>query len=269
MCSSDLMGASSALTGLETQTTIEIRSENRTFMDTSNIKTDKFALRADKLTKTVTSPEGALTILDQVSLQVSPGERVAIIGASGAGKSTLLGLLAGLDLPTSGQVWLGEHELTSLDEDGRAAVRADEVGFVFQSFHLIPSLTALENVMLPLELAHHKSPREAAELALQGVGLGQRSGHYPRQLSGGEKQRVAIARAYVIQPTVLFADEPTGNLDAQTGEKVIEILFRMNKEYGTTLVLVSHDLELAQRCDRIIRMDAGHIRSTETAEAAA
>ena len=146
-----------------------------------------------------------------------------------------------------------------MDEDGRAALRANEVGFVFQSFHLIPSLTALENVMLPLELANHEHARQAAIEALQNVGLGERSGHYPRQLSGGEKQRVAIARAYVIQPTVLFADEPTGNLDHQTGETVIEILFRMNREYGTTLVLVSHDLGLAERCDRIIQMEAGHI----------
>ena len=204
-----------------------------------------------------------LTILDQVSLQVSHGERIAIIGASGAGKSTLLGLLAGLDLPSSGKVWLDNHELTALDEDGRAALRADKVGFVFQSFHLIPSLTALENVMLPLELASHDQPREAAMLALQKVGLGERAGHYPRQLSGGEKQRVAIARAYVIQPSVLFADEPTGNLDQQTGETVIEILFRMNREYGTTLVLVSHDLALARSCDRIIQMEAGHIRDQQ------
>ena len=245
------------------------RSDKITFMDTSKSDQKDVALQAKNLTKTVTSPEGALTILDQVSLQVSRGERIAIIGASGAGKSTLLGLLAGLDLPTSGQVWLGEHELTALDEDGRAAVRANEVGFVFQSFHLIPSLTALENVMLPLELAHHESPREAAMKALQNVGLGKRSGHYPRQLSGGEKQRVAIARAYVIQPMVLFADEPTGKLDPQTGETVIEILFQMNKEFGTTLVLVSHDLELAERCDRIIRMEAGHIPTTHSEEAPA
>jgi len=229
-------------------------------MNTADTESVKFALKAENLSKTVTSPEGMLTILDQVSLQVRHGERIAIIGASGAGKSTLLGLLAGLDLPTSGKVWLGGHELTAQDEDGRAALRADKVGFVFQSFHLIPSLTALENVMLPLELANHKQPSQAAMQALQSVGLGERAGHYPRQLSGGEKQRVAIARAYVIQPTVLFADEPTGNLDQQTGETVIDILFRMNLEYGTTLVLVSHDLGLAERCDRIIRMDAGRIQ---------
>ena len=218
-----------------------------------------FALEAENLSKIVTSPEGMLTILDQVNLQVSRGERIAITGASGAGKSTLLGLLAGLDLPTSGKVWLGASELTALDEDGRAALRANEVGFVFQSFHLIPSFTALENVMLPLELANNDRARQTAMQALQNVGLGERSGHYPRQLSGGEKQRVAIARAYVVQPTVLFADEPTGNLDQQTGEAVIDILFRMNREYGTTLVLVSHDPGLAARCDRIIRMEAGRI----------
>lgn len=239
---------------------MEIRSDKITFMNTSKTENETFALRAENLTKIVTSPEGQLTILDQVSLQVSHGERIAIIGASGAGKSTLLGLLAGLDLPTSGKVWLAGNELTALDEDGRAALRANEVGFVFQSFHLIPSLTALENVMLPLELASHAKPMEAAKTALQNVGLGKRAGHYPRQLSGGEKQRVAIARAYVVQPTVLFADEPTGNLDQQTGETVIEILFRMNREYGTTLVLVSHDLALAERCDRIIQMEAGHIK---------
>jgi putative ABC transport system ATP-binding protein len=230
-----------------------------TFMDTPARDTEHSALRAEGLSKVVTSPEGMLTILDQVSLQVSHGERIAIIGASGAGKSTLLGLLAGLDLPTSGRVWLGESELTALDEDGRARLRADEVGFVFQSFHLIPSLTALENAMLPLELAGHPDARNAAMQALTSVGLAGRAGHYPRQLSGGEKQRVAIARAYVTQPTVLFADEPTGNLDQHTGETVIDILFRMNREAGTTLVLVSHDLGLAERCDRVIHMEAGRI----------
>lgn len=200
-----------------------------------------------------------LTILDQVDMQVREGERLAIVGASGAGKSTLLGILAGLDLPTSGQVWLGKHELTALDEDGRAALRADKVGFVFQSFHLIPSLTALENVMLPLELTDHHNPREAAKQALKSVGLAQRVGHYSRQLSGGEKQRVAIARAYVTRPAVLFADEPTGNLDHQSGKAIIDILFKMNHEHGTTLILVSHDLGLAKRCDRIIQMAAGRI----------
>ena len=232
-------------------------------MNTPKSEQNPFALEAEKLSKIVTSPEGMLTILDQVSLQVSHGERLAIIGASGAGKSTLLGLLAGLDLPTSGKVHLGGNELTALDEDGRAALRADKVGFVFQSFHLIPSLTALENVMLPLELTSRDNALQGAMKALQNVGLGERAGHYPRQLSGGEKQRVAIARAYVVRPTVLFADEPTGNLDHQTGETVIDILFRMNREYGTTLVLVSHDLELAERCDRIVQMEAGRIKEPQ------
>lgn len=234
-------------------------SDKMTLMNSPS-ETNQIALKAENLSKTVTSPEGMLTILDHVSLQVSYGERIAITGTSGAGKSTLLGLLAGLDLPSSGKVWLGDQELTLLDEDGRAALRANEVGFVFQSFHLIPSLTALENVMLPLELANHEEPKKAALQALKNVGLDARSGHYPRQLSGGEKQRVAIARAYVVRPTVLFADEPTGNLDQQTGETIINILFRMNQEYGTTLVLVSHDQQLAQRCDRIIQMEAGRIK---------
>ena len=216
-------------------------------------------VKAAGLSKVVPSGASQLVILHEIDLAVMAGEAVAIVGASGSGKSTLLGLLAGLDLPTSGRVWLAGNELTALDEDGRAALRANEVGFVFQSFHLIQSLTALENVMLPLELADHDNPRDAAQTALRNVGLGARADHYPRQLSGGEKQRVAIARAYVIQPTVLFADEPTGNLDQKTGETVIEILFRMNREYGTTLVLVSHDLALARRCDRIIQMEAGRI----------
>ena len=197
--------------------------------------------------------------MDQVGLDVSRGESVAIVGASGAGKSTLLGLLAGLDEPTEGQVWLAGSEITALDEDGRAALRAENVGFVFQSFHLIGSLTALENVMLPLELSGAASPREAALEAIRTVGLEARKGHYPNQLSGGEKQRVAIARAFVVRPEVLFADEPTGNLDQRTGENVVELLFRMNRESGTTLVLVTHDMELARRCDRVLMMEAGRI----------
>ena len=207
----------------------------------------------------MSSPEGALTILDQVNLEVSKGESIAIVGASGAGKSTLLGLLAGLDTPSEGEIWLDGVELTGLDEDGRAALRADNVGFVFQSFHLIPSLTALENVMLPLELAGARDASAAALQAIRTVGLERRKGHYPHQLSGGEKQRVAIARAFVVQPTVLFADEPTGNLDNKTGDSVIDLLFRMNAESGTTLVLVTHDLGLAERCDRVLFMDAGRI----------
>jgi len=209
--------------------------------------------------KQVSSPEGTLAILDDVSLSIRRGETVAVMGASGAGKSTLLALLAGLDEPTSGAVRLADFELTSLDEDGRAAVRARHVGFVFQSFHLVPSLTALENVMLPLELAGRGDARSAALEVLGRVGLAGRVGHYPRQLSGGEQQRVAIARAFVTRPDVLFADEPTGNLDAATGERIMDLLFGLNAETGTTLVLVTHDRTLAARCGRVIRLDTGRI----------
>jgi putative ABC transport system ATP-binding protein len=217
----------------------------------------KTVLEARKLRKEVTSPEGMLTILDDVSLAVGAGETVAIVGASGAGKSTLLALLAGLDEPSAGSVWLEGIELSALDEDGRAAARARHVGFVFQSFHLIPSLTAEENVMLPLELAGRSDARATARAVLQQVGLGPRLGHYPRQLSGGEQQRVAIARAFVTRPAVLFADEPTGNLDTATGQRVIELLFDLNAANGTTLILVTHDREIAARCGRIIQLDAG------------
>jgi putative ABC transport system ATP-binding protein len=218
-------------------------------------------LEARKLRKEVSSPEGALTILDDVSLAVDGGETVAIVGASGAGKSTLLALLAGLDEPSSGQVFLDGQELSALDEDGRAAARASHVGFVFQSFHLVPSLTALENVMLPLELAGRRDARAAAREVLDKVGLGSRLGHYPRQLSGGEQQRVAIARAFVTSPTVLFADEPTGNLDTATGERITQLLFDLNAAAGTTLVLVTHDRDLAARCGRVIEIDAGRLVS--------
>jgi putative ABC transport system ATP-binding protein len=216
-------------------------------------------LKTKALSKRVPSPEGDLTILDAVDLSVRRGESLAVVGASGAGKSTLLGLLAGLDVPSSGAVWLNDTELTALDEDGRAALRADKVGFVFQSFHLVPSLTAIENVMLPLELSGRPSPRQSAMDALEMVGLVKRTGHYPHQLSGGEKQRVAIARAFVVQPDVLFADEPTGNLDQRTGSTVADLLFRINRESGTTLVLVTHDHSVADRCERIVYMDDGHI----------
>ena len=228
-------------------------------MNTSERDNSKTVLKAQDLSKQVTSPEGPLTILDRVSLEVRQGESIAIVGVSGAGKSTLLGLLAGLDVPSSGQIWLDGKEITGLDEDGRAALRAERVGFVFQSFHLIASLTALENVMLPLELAGAEDAASAALQAVRTVGLEPRKGHYPHQLSGGEKQRVAIARAFVVRPAVLFADEPTGNLDNRTGDTVIELLFRMNAEAGTTLVLVTHDLDLAERCDRVLFMDAGRI----------
>jgi putative ABC transport system ATP-binding protein len=216
-------------------------------------------LEAAGVGKQVSSPEGTLAILSDVSLAIGRGETVAIMGASGAGKSTLLALLAGLDEPTVGTVRLAGSELTTLDEDGRAAVRARHVGFVFQSFHLVPSLTALENVMLPLELARRRDARGAALEVLGRVGLAGRVGHYPRQLSGGEQQRVAIARAFVTRPDVLFADEPTGNLDAATGERIMELLFGLNGETGTTLVLVTHDRALAGRCGRVILLDAGRV----------
>jgi len=216
-------------------------------------------LEAARLGKQVSSPEGTLAILSDVSLAIGRGETVAVMGASGAGKSTLLALLAGLDEPTSGTVRLAGNELTALDEDGRAAVRARHVGFVFQSFHLVPSLTALENAMLPLELAGRSDARPAAIEVLAKVGLGERVGHYPRQLSGGEQQRVAIARAFITRPDVLFADEPTGNLDSVTGERIMDLLFGLNEEAGATLVLVTHDRDLAARCGRVIRLDAGRV----------
>ncbi len=214
-------------------------------------------LRAENLCKQVSSPEGTLTIVDEVSLDILAGESVAVTGPSGAGKSTLLALLAGLDVPTRGRVLLEGQDLTQLDEDGRARLRAQRVGFVFQSFHLIPALTALENVMLPLELAGRRDARRAAAETLQRVGLKERTGHYPRQLSGGEQQRVALARAFVTQPAVLFADEPTGNLDTVTGARVGELLFELNANAHTTLVLVTHDRELAARCARMVKMEAG------------
>ena len=221
-------------------------------------------LAAEGLGKQVSSPEGTLAILADVTLAIRRGETIAVVGASGAGKSTLLALLAGLDEPTSGKVWLAGHDLTTLDEDGRAAVRAQHVGFVFQSFHLVPSLTALENVMLPLELARRADARQGAREVLARVGLAGRLGHYPRQLSGGEQQRVAIARAFVTEPDVLFADEPTGNLDATTGTKVADLMFGLNASTRTTLVLVTHDRTLAARCARAIHLDAGRIQASAT-----
>jgi putative ABC transport system ATP-binding protein len=201
-----------------------------------------------------------------VSLDIAPGESVAIVGASGAGKSTLLALLAGLDLPTSGRVMLQGQDLAKLDEDGRARLRAQRVGFVFQSFHLIPALTALENVMLPLELSGSTEARQAALESLDRVGLSSRTGHYPRQLSGGEQQRVALARAFVTRPAVLFADEPTGNLDTVTGGRIGELLFELNASSHTTLVLVTHDLSLSARCARTIRMEAGRVIESAAGE---
>jgi putative ABC transport system ATP-binding protein len=216
-------------------------------------------LEARHVTKQVSSPDGTLTIVDDVSFTVPRGESVAIVGASGAGKSTLLAILAGLDTPSSGAVFLDGRELTALDEDGRAAARARHVGFVFQSFHLMPSLTALENVLLPLELAGEPGAAPIARAALGQVGLDARIAHYPRQLSGGEQQRVAIARAFVGRPDVLFADEPTGNLDTVTGTRVAELLFDLNRAAGTTLVLVTHERELARRCNRVLELDAGRL----------
>ena len=218
-------------------------------------------LLAQQLSKQVSSPEGTLTILDDVSFSIVAGETVAVVGPSGAGKSTLLALLAGLDLPTRGHVELNGANLSDLDEDGRALVRAEHVGFVFQSFHLVPSLNALENVMLPLELAGHEKARDAARDLISKVGLAQRWSHYPAQLSGGEKQRVAIARAFATEPAVLFADEPTGNLDTRTGERIMELMFDLNRSSSTTLVLVTHDNGLAERCDRVLALDTGKLVS--------
>jgi putative ABC transport system ATP-binding protein len=219
---------------------------------------DQVVLEAKNVSKTVASPEGQLTILADVSLSVRAGETLAIVGASGAGKSTLLALLAGLDSPSTGRVSIAGVDLTELDEDGRAAIRGKHVGFVFQSFHLIPSLTAVENVMLPLELGGRRDARQVALAALTQVGLTPRQAHYPKQLSGGEQQRVAIARAFVTHPAVLFADEPTGNLDTATGQRITDLLFDLNRSTGSTLVLVTHDRTLAARCGRILELDAGH-----------
>ena len=218
-----------------------------------------YVLEARGLTKQVSSPDGELTILDDVGFRVAGGESVAIVGESGAGKSTLLALLAGLDLPTSGDVLLDGQSLSDLDEDGRAALRARRVGFIFQSFHLIPSLNAIENVLLPLELMGDTAAAEHAEAVLDSVGLSHRLHHYPRQLSGGERQRVAIARAFVARPAVLFADEPTGNLDAATGTRVADLLFSLNEGSGTTLLLVTHDRTLAARCQRQLELAAGRL----------
>lgn len=216
-------------------------------------------IKAEAASQAVTGASGVLNILRGIHLEIKAGESVAIVGASGSGKSTLLGLLAGLDVPTEGRIWLGGHELTAMDEDRRAALRAKLVGFVFQSFQLLPSLSAVENVMLPLELAGRSNARKMAERYLERVGLAARARHTPRQLSGGEQQRVAIARAFAAEPRVLFADEPTGNLDSATGERVIELLFELNRNTDTTLMLVTHEQRLAQRCARQLTLAAGEI----------
>ena len=209
--------------------------------------------------KSVTDSTGTLDILRDIDFELAPKETAAIVGASGSGKSTLLSIIAGLDTPTRGTVHLAGEDLFSMDEDQRAALRARKVGFVFQSFQLLGNLTALENVMLPLELAGRKDSRKAATEMMSRVGLSQRLGHYPRVLSGGEQQRVALARAFVVQPAVLLADEPTGSLDFATGETVMELMFDLNREQGTTLVLVTHDRAIAQRCERRITIEAGRI----------
>ncbi|MFC5593048.1 ABC transporter ATP-binding protein [Lysobacter niastensis] len=217
------------------------------------------ALQAAGLGKRVMLPSGELIILEGVGFSIAAGDSVAIVGASGSGKSTLLSLLAGLDTPSEGNVLLDGQALSTLDEDGRARVRGEKVGFVFQNFQLLPSLTALENVMLPLELRGDRDAETPARSILEKVGLGQRLGHYPRQLSGGEQQRVALARAFVTRPSLLFADEPTGNLDTHTGQAIIELLFELNADAGTTLVLVTHDEHLASRCHRLLRLDGGQL----------
>lgn len=216
-------------------------------------------LRTRGVVKRVPSGGGELVILSDIDLEVMRGEVLAVVGASGSGKSTLLALLAGLDTPSSGVVELDGEDLFAMDEDARAALRGRAVGFVFQSFQLLPSLSALENVMLPLELAGRRDAEGAAREVLVRVGLGERLGHYPRHLSGGEQQRVALARAFVVRPKLLFADEPTGSLDAASGAAVIELLFELNREYGATLVLVTHDESLAARCSRILRLVAGRV----------
>ena len=218
------------------------------------------------LVKSVNTSEGVLTILKGVSLKFEAGEAVAIVGASGSGKSTLLGLMAGLDISSSGEIILDGHELSSLDEEERAVLRGQLVGFVFQSFQLLPSLTALENVMLPIELKGDAAAREKAVDWLDRVGLTERWHHYPNQLSGGEQQRIAIARAFATEARILFADEPTGNLDTATGAKIVDLLFDLNKAFSTTLVLVTHDERLAARCDRQVRLVAGEVVSDDAAQ---
>ncbi len=219
-----------------------------------------------KLKQEVASREGPLVILKGIDLAIHRGESVAIVGASGSGKSTLLGMLAGLDRPSGGSVWLGGREITALDEEQRALLRGELVGFVFQNFQLLPSLTALENVMLPLEVKAVERPRERAMEWLERVGLHGRESHYPLQLSGGEQQRVAVARAFASEAPILFADEPTGNLDTRTGEKIADLLFELNQERNTTLVLVTHDNRLAVRCERQLEMEAGELREVDPAD---
>ncbi len=231
-------------------------------MDVTDVAVEA-AVEARGLSKIVQDATGSLTILDDINLRIASGETVAIVGASGSGKSTLLGLLAGLDVPTAGSVRLFGEDLFARDEDGRAALRAQRVGFVFQSFQLLPHLNALENVLLPLELSGRvpdgRNAVEAARELLGRVGLGERLSHYPKYLSGGEQQRVALARAFVMHPPLLLADEPTGSLDARTGEAVIDLMFELNRERGSTLVMVTHDPDIARQCGRQVELSAGRI----------
>jgi putative ABC transport system ATP-binding protein len=249
------------------QSSLHLQSKTQSGNKSSNARPDLDARReanqpiveAVGLTKQVRSDRHELLILDDVSLSVFAGEAVAIVGVSGSGKSTLLGLLAGLDVPTRGFVRIDGQDLFALDEDGRAALRARALGFVFQSFHLLPALTAIENVMLPLELSAVPDARSRARELLVRVGLGERLSHYPKQLSGGEQQRVALARAFVVRPKLLLADEPTGNLDAETGGRIAELMFELNREQGATLLLVTHDEAISQRCQRTLRLAAGRL----------
>ncbi len=245
------------------QLATQTQMAKHTPLDAQATKTSQTSamVEARAVTKHVATFEGDLEILQPISLQVAQGESLAITGASGSGKSTLLGILAGLDVPSSGQVFIRGQCLSTMDEEGRARVRAQTVGFIFQSFQLLPGLTALENVMLPLELRGEKNARDQAIAFLTRVGLQSRLQHYPQQLSGGEQQRVAIARAFASKPQVLFADEPTGNLDTHTGEKIIELLFELNRSEGTTLILITHEERLAQRCQRRIELAAGALVS--------
>ena len=240
-------------------------------MDRSGIDISIPVIEVERLSKRVrlADSEGELHILQDVSFAVAAGESVAIVGASGSGKPTLLGLLAGLDVPSSGSVKLQGTDLFALDEDARAALRGEAIGFVFQSFQLLPALSALENVMLPLELAGVPEARAMAAQWLERVGLANRLRHYPKHLSGGEQQRVALARAFAPHPRLLLADEPTGNLDAETGSAIIELMFALNREVGTTLILVTHDESLARRCGRVLRMTAGHLRDATATTTAA
>jgi len=225
-------------------------------------------LTVNKLNKQVdaidTASNSVITILNGIQLEIKRSESVSIVGASGSGKSTLLGLLAGLDKPTSGTIILDDIDITQLDEDSLASIRARKIGFIFQSFQLLPGMTALENVMLPLELLSEDNAKQRATALLERVGLSERFHHYPKQLSGGEQQRVAIARAFTTQPELLFADEPTGNLDKQTGQSIIDLLFELNQEQGTTLVIVTHDDNLASRCDRCLLLDSGHLNDVSS-----